>query len=190
MRNGREVAIQRLLVIVITKYLIIVILYMLIHICVSYILINELITVYHLWLLFSRWVLSDSGTQWTTYRPLGSSVHGILQAGILEWVDISFSGGSSWPRDRTHSLLLCRQVLYHWATWGTLIYSCAMLSHFSHIWLFVTLWTVAHQAPLSMGFSRQEYWSGLLCPAPGDIPRIKPVSLSSPALAGRWILYH
>ena len=36
-----------------------------------------------------------------------------------------------------------------------------MLSHVSHVWLFVTLWTVAHQAPLSMGFSRQEYWSGL-----------------------------
>ena len=36
-----------------------------------------------------------------------------------------------------------------------------MLSHVSHVWFFVTLWTVAHQAPLSMGFSRQEYWSGL-----------------------------
>ena len=37
-----------------------------------------------------------------------------------------------------------------------------MLGHFSRVQLFVTLWTVAHQAPLSMGFSRQEYWSGLL----------------------------
>ena len=45
-----------------------------------------------------------------------------------------------------------------------------MLSHFSHVQLFVTLWTVAHQAPLSMGFSRQESWSGLLCPPPGDLP--------------------
>ena len=47
------------------------------------------------------------------------------------------------------------------------------------------LWTVAHQAPLSMGFSRQEYWSGLSCPPPGDLPQpgIKPVSLMSPALA-------
>ena len=42
--------------------------------------------------------------------------------------------------------------------------------HLSHIWLFATLWTVAHQAPLSMGFSRQEYWSGLPCPPPGDFP--------------------
>ena len=44
----------------------------------------------------------------------------------------------------------------------------------------VTLWTVTHQAPLSMGFSRQEYWSGLPCPPPGDLPNsgIKPVSFS------------
>ena len=41
-----------------------------------------------------------------------------------------------------------------------------MLSRFSHVQLFATLWTVAHRAPLSMGFSWQEYWSGLLCPPP------------------------
>ena len=46
----------------------------------------------------------------------------------------------------------------------------AVLSHFSCIQLFATLWTVAHQAPLSMGFSRLEYWSGLPCPPPGDVP--------------------
>ena len=46
----------------------------------------------------------------------------------------------------------------------------------------MTLWTVAHQAPLSMGFSRQEYWSGLPCPSPGDLPNagFKP---TSPAMA-------
>ena len=51
----------------------------------------------------------------------------------------------------------------------------------SRVWLFVTLWTVAHQAPPSMGFSRQEYWSGLPFPSPGDLsdPGIKP---RSPAL--------
>ena len=43
-----------------------------------------------------------------------------------------------------------------------------MLSHFSHVQLFVTPWTVAHQTPLSMGFSMQEYWSGVPCPAPGN----------------------
>ena len=50
-----------------------------------------------------------------------------------------------------------------------------VLSHFSCVWLFATLWTVACQAPLSTGFSRQEYWSGLPWPPPGDLPdpRIK-----------------
>ena len=46
-----------------------------------------------------------------------------------------------------------------------------MLSRFSHVQLFAMLWTVAHQAPLSMGFSRQEYWNGLPFPPPGDLPR-------------------
>ena len=61
-----------------------------------------------------------------------------------------------------------------------------VLSHFSHV--FATLWTVAHQAPLSMRFSRQGYWSGLPCPPPGDLPDpgIKPISLLSPALTGRF----
>ena len=50
----------------------------------------------------------------------------------------------------------------------------------------VTPWTVAHQAPLSMGFTRQEYWSGLPCPPPEDLPALglEPMSLTSPALAG------
>ena len=63
-----------------------------------------------------------------------------------------------------------------------------MLSRFSHVQLFETLWTIAHQAPLSMGFSRQEYWTELPCPPPGDFPNpgIKPASLTSPALAGRF----
>ena len=45
-----------------------------------------------------------------------------------------------------------------------------MLSCFSHVWLFVTFWTVSLQAPLSMGFSRWDYWSGLPFPSPGDLP--------------------
>ena len=65
-----------------------------------------------------------------------------------------------------------------------------MLSHFSHVQLFVILWTIVHQAPLSMGFSRQEYWSGLPFPSPGDIPEpgIEPGSLTSPALAGGFFV--
>ena len=45
-----------------------------------------------------------------------------------------------------------------------------VLSRFSHVQLFATLWTIAHQAPLCMGFSRQEYWSGLPCPPAGIFP--------------------
>ena len=63
---------------------------------------------------------------------------------------------------------------------------CAVLSHFSHVQLFVTPWTVAHWAPLSIGFSRQEYWSGLPFPTPGDLPDsgIKP---ESPALQADYL---
>ena len=60
------------------------------------------------------------------------------------------------------------------------------LSYFSSVWLFAALWTIAHQAPLSMGFFRQEYWGRLPCPSPEDLlnPGTEPVSLMSPALAG------
>ena len=61
----------------------------------------------------------------------------------------------------------------------------ARLSRLSHVRLFVTPWTVAHQTPLSMGFFRQEYWSGLPCPPAGDLPDpgIELASCMSPALA-------
>ena len=73
---------------------------------------------------------------------------------------------------------------YHWV--------CAcVLSCFSPVWVFATLWTEGCQAPLSMGFSRQEYWSGLPFPPPGDLPdsgidqRIKPYI----SCIGRRVLY-
>ena len=58
----------------------------------------------------------------------------------------------------------------------------------SHVRLFVAPWTVACQAPLSIGFSRQEYWSGLPCPPPGELPDpgIEPTTLTSLALAGKF----
>ena len=61
-----------------------------------------------------------------------------------------------------------------------------VLSCFSRVRLFATLWTIDIQAPLSMGLSRHEYWSGLSCPPSGDLPDpgIEPASLISPALAG------
>ena len=69
----------------------------------------------------------------------GSPIPGILQARTLEWVAISFS--NAWKWNVNMKLLSC-------------------------VWLFVTPWTSAHQAPPSMGFSRQEYWSGLPLPSP------------------------
>ena len=68
-----------------------------------------------------------------------------------------------------------------------------VLSHFSPVWLFVTPWTVAHQAPLSMGLSRQEYESGLPCPPPGDLlnPRdwtyVSYISYTWETLSFSWI---
>ena len=71
--------------------------------------------------------------------PLSSPVPGILQARTLEWVAISFSNAWKW-KVKGKSL--------------------------SHAWLLATPWTAAYQAPLSMGFSRQEYWSGVPLPSP------------------------
>ena len=70
-----------------------------------------------------------------------------------------------------------------WCVCVWYMHAC-MLSRFNRIWLFVTLWTVAHQAPLSMGFSSQEYWTGLPCPPPKDRPNpgIEPASPVTPAL--------
>ena len=65
---------------------------------------------------------------------------------------------------------------------------CVWPQPLSCVWLFATPWTVAHQAPLSMEFSRQESWSGLSVPIPGDLsnPETEPASLVSPTLAGRF----
>ena len=101
--------------------------------------------------------------------PPGSSLHGILQARILEGVAMPFSRGSSRPRDQT------------WVSCG----SCTaaglfttepqgkshpeymlLLSRFSHVRLCATLEMTAHQALPSLGFSRQEHWSGLPFPSP------------------------
>ena len=71
--------------------------------------------------------------------PLGSPVPGIPQARTLEWVAISFSSAWKWK---------------------------VKVQLLSRVWLLVTPWTAAHQASLSMGFSRQEYWSGVPSPSP------------------------
>ena len=71
-------------------------------------------------------------------------------------------------------------------------YISYILSHFSRVQLFLTPWTVGHQAPLFTGFFRQEHWSGLLGPPPEDRPGpgIKPYPVSYTSWIGRRVLYH
>ena len=73
------------------------------------------------------------------HSPPGSAVPGILQARTLEWVAISVSNAGKWK---------------------------VKVKSLSHVRLFATPWTAAYQAPLPMGFSRQEYWSGVPLPSP------------------------
>ena len=77
------------------------------------------------------------------------------------------------------------QTAFYYVLYMFVFYKTVCVCVLSHVGLFATPWTVAHQAPLSMGFSRQEYWSGLPFPSPGDLldPGIEPMS---PALAGRF----
>jgi len=77
--------------------------------------------------------------------PPGSPIPGILQARTLEWVAISFSNAWKWK---------------------------VKVKSLSHVWLLATPWTAAYQAPPSMGFSRQEYWSGEPLPSLG-----KPINI-------------
>jgi len=81
--------------------------------------------------------------------------------------------------DLFHEVLIC---LF-------LILVC-LLTCFSPVRLFVTLWTVAGKAPLAMGFSRQEYWSGLPCPPPGELPNpgTEPTSLYIACTGGRFFI--
>ena len=102
--------------------------------------------------------------------PPGSSVHGISQAGILEWVTISFSRGSSQPWDQTHVSWNGRWILLPHTHTHT--HTCVKVKSLSCVQFIVTPWTVAYQAPPSMGFFRKEYWSGLPFPSPEDLPNL------------------
>ena len=101
---------------------------------------------------------------------------GTEYANLSHQMTISWNWGIEWLSPENQQS--------HSGTNGGSVRVCSVTS----VWLSVTPWTVAHQAPLSMGFSRQEYWSGLPCPPPGDLPDsgIEPESLMSPALAGRF----
>ena len=113
----------------------------------------------------------------------GSSLHGIFQAGILEWVAISFSRGSSQCRGWTQvSCITCIAGGFFTSShWEDCICICTCTYLLSHVQLFATPWTVAYQAPLSTGFSRQEYWNGLLFLSLGDLPN-PAIEPGSPAL--------
>ena len=81
------------------------------------------------------------------------------------------------------------EFVSHMRPLSVLVTHACVLSCFSRVQLLVTLWTVVRQAPLSMEFSRQEYWSGLPCPPPGDLPcpGIEPGSVMPPASAGGFL---
>ena len=125
--------------------------------------------------------------------PPGSSVQGIIQARTLEWVVIFFSRGSSRPRDPTHVSCIAGGFFTDWTTReaskpplnGIYFFNTScFLSAKAYPTVFATQWTVTPHDPLSVGFPRQEYWSGLACLLPGDFPGpgIRPASSVSPAL--------
>ena len=128
--------------------------------------------------------------------PSGSSLHGIFQQEYwnrlpflspgdipdpgIEPTSPALAGGLFTTESPGKSFRLCVCVCV----------CVCVLSHLSPVWLFATLWTAAHEASLSMGFSRQEYWSGLPCPPPGDFshPGIEPAP--NVCWTCKWVLYH
>ena len=143
----------------------------------------------------------------TLCDPYGlcSSVHGVLQGRRVEWVAVPFSRASSTPRDWTQVSCIAGRLFPIWATMGAPSSSRLLFYYwYSSHWLlgeksfastkesesvscsarlFRTPWTIARRSPLSMGFSRQGYWSRLPFPSPEDLPDpgIEP---ESSALAG------
>ena len=144
---------------------------------------------YHIVLIVRLWNIVLNHDAWCV--QLWSSFWGLLwlfvvfriicPVSVKNAIVLLYSSSQSRPEN---------QVMFFPFLVHTYIYNdnvcCAVLSHFGRVWLFVTPWTVAHQAPLSRGFSRQEYWNGLLCPPPRYLPYpgIELVSLMSLVLAG------
>ena len=119
---------------------------------------------------------------WEDPLEEGKAIHSSILAWRIPW--------GRKELDKTERLPLLSYVLpLSYILHSLFVHLLLLLSRFSHIRVFATLWTVARQAPLSMGFSRQEYWTGLPCSPPGDLPDpgIKPVSLTSSTLAGEFI---
>ena len=149
-------------------------------------------------LLFSCSVISDSLWPYTmqhTRLPCPSLSPGACSnsCSFSRWCHPTVSSSvipfSSCPQSFPASGFFPMSRLF--AVLGDILCVCVCVRcRFSCDQLFVTLWTITHQAPLSMEFSRQEYWSGLPCPPSGDLPDrgIEPTSLMSPALVGRSFL--
>ena len=108
-------------------------------------------------------VMSKSGK--LTWQSCHTSIISLWNFKKKKWF-----GGRLWVIwTKSHLLSEDAHLTISWGPqhhFGACVCVC-MLSHFSHVWLFATPWTVALQSPLSMGFSSQEYWSGLPCPSPG-----------------------
>ena len=106
---------------------------------------------------------------------------------ILEWVAYPFSSGSSWPRNRSEVSCITGRFFTNWTMREALVHGGCLLSCFSHVWLFVTLWTVTRQAPLSTWFSSKNTGVGYQALFQEfSNPGTEPTSLMAPALAGRF----
>ena len=107
----------------------------------AHLYLQKIILIKNLWVCFMSELLQSCPTLHDPIdgSPPGSPIPGILQARTLEWVAISFSSACKWK---------------------------VKVKSLSRVWLLATPWTAAHQAPPSMGFSRQEYWSGVPLPSP------------------------
>ena len=122
------------------------------------------------------------------YSPPGSSVHGIFQE---YWSRLTFCPPGDLPDPVTEPTICC--IVGGFFTTELPgkphvcmcdVHVCVRMHGVSHVWLFVSPWTVACQAPLFMEFSGQEYWREISYPLPD--PGIKPTSHASPALTGRF----
>ena len=111
--------------------------------------------------------------------PVSSFAKSAFPLGFLSNWTVGLCNSATYSTDRGIELRLC-VIDTPICQWGHVYMQARLL----HVHLFATSWTVAHQAPLYMRFSRQEYWNGLPCLPLGDLPNpgIKPMSLTSPVL--------
>ena len=117
------------------------------------------------------WVWVSSGSWWWTGKP------GVLQSVGSQRVRYD------WATELTD---VGNRMTEHFHLTVAMVFAVCRAQSLSCVWLLATPWTVAHQGPLPMGFSRQGYWSGCPFPSKGDLPEpgIEPKSLGPPSLAG------